>query len=117
MKTTTLTNEEFSKRGIDGEVFILNACRYFYDATHINPFRCNDFPLVNDWKYFDGKTIFEIEEPKPIMERRWKWRKDDIGYTNESGNYMADTFIGLHQYINNDWYKVEDLYIDVEVKQ
>ncbi|MDQ1264560.1 MAG: hypothetical protein QG559_1561 [Campylobacterota bacterium] len=116
MKTTTLTNEEFITRSMAGEVFILNGDKFYYDITKYNPFRCNTCALDILWQTFNGKTIFEIEEPKPTMERRWKWRRDSFGYTVESGSYMSDIFVGNNNYSVEGWYKVEDLYIDVEIK-
>lgn len=73
------------------------------------PFRVNNESMDYGWRHMDGKTIFEIVEPEPKIERRWKWRKDFDGYTAETPNYMADIFV-------DGYYKVEDCYIDVEVK-
>lgn len=115
MKTTTLIKEEFITRSMAGEVFILEGCRYFYAPSKENPFRVDYAAIGSSWCYMDGITLFEVEEPKPIIERRWKWRKDSDGCTIEDARYMSDEFIE-HYAIGGGWYKVEDLYIDVEIK-
>ena len=114
MKTTTLTKEEFITRSMAEEVFIYNGAKYFYDATETIPFKMNKDTLYGNWRFFDGKTVFEIEEPKSILERRWKWRKDYHMYTEES-HYLSDELAKVGEFSENGWYKVEDLYIDVEI--
>ena len=116
MEKTTLTKEEFIKRSMAGEVFIYGGDKYFYDTCENPPFRLDGDYIRSNWGYFDGKTIFEIEEPKPIIERRWRWRKDEYGRTQTS-DYVSDKYAEIHSYIFSNWYKVEDDYIDVETKQ
>lgn len=112
---TTLTKKEFITRSMEGEVFLLDGYRYFYDATKVYPFRINVNNLDESWKDFDGNILFEIEKPKPILERRWKYILHRNGYSNISLSYMSDTYAESNEYIAPKWYKIEDMFIDVEV--
>lgn len=117
MENFTLTKEEFIQRSMNGEVFIdRDGDRYFYDKTEVNPFRFNDTVLHSYWNRFNSKVLFTLEQPKPIIERRWKWRRDYEGYTTVTIDYFSDTYKDVSVYENDGWYK-SDMYIDVEIKQ
>jgi len=111
-KEFTLTKKEFIERSMKGEVFIdgFNN-RLFYDNNKENPFRYCNKALHGAWEYFDGKALFTLEKPKPIIERRWKWRLDEIGRTIES-HYLSNEYAEKYDYTG--WYKTE-LYIDVKL--
>lgn len=113
-KEFTLTKEEFIKRSMNGEVFINREDRYFYDKGEYDPFMVNNSALDGAWSNFNGKTLFTLEEPKPIIERRWRWLSDTSKYTEVSARYYSDKESTM---IGDGWYKKEDDYIDVGVKQ
>ena len=124
MEKFTLTKEEFIKRSMKGEVFIRDDVKYFYDSSYAVPFRVsrkkdNSNLAYCDWYAFNETNLFTLEQPTSIIERRWKWRFDHIqeAYTSETNGYMSDLYATTHRYIKDGWYKVEDLYIDVEVKE
>ena len=117
MQEFTLTAKEFIERSMKGEVFILKTTRgrYHYDYSKANPFRVDEDSMNYSWNHLDGIYLFTLEEPKPVIERRWKWRKDFKKYTAES-NFIPDIYADESLYKKEDWYKVEDLYIDIEIK-
>ena len=86
MKQFTLTKEEFITRSMAGEVFISveYGSRFHYDNTKTMPFRLGNDTLDQAWRRLDGYSLFTLEQPKPRIERRWKWRQDSKGYTKES---------------------------------
>lgn len=112
----TLTKDEFIVRSMAGERFRYEGRTYHYDNSFINPFRVEEYSIGAYWGYIDGKNIFEILEPEPKIERRWKWRRNSKGRTDETSSYLSDTYAESHNYEINGWYKIEDCYIDVEVK-
>lgn len=112
MKTTTLTKEEFITRSMAGEVFINNGSKLFYDPTKTNPFRIGDAGLGNSWSIFDGKTVFRVKAP---VERRWRWRRDNEGFTSESNYMTEECAVERGHTPQNGWYKVENIFIDVNV--
>jgi hypothetical protein len=119
-KEFTLTKEEFITRSMKGEAFIIcaNGERIYYDNSKVQdtPFRINELPLRATWALFDGRTLFTLEEPEPIIERRWVWLKNiAVGYTDTS-DYLSDKYAEEWDYPKNDWYKKEDEYIDVVIK-
>ena len=115
MEKFTLTKEEFITRSMEGEVFIDNCNRYFYDSSKSSPFRVNDSALAGAWSYFDGTVkIFALEQYKPKIERRWKYRRDCSGHTQETDCYYTDE--KAKSVLNSLYYKAEDCFIDVEVK-
>lgn len=97
-----------------GEVFLDGSNKIFYDASENNPFRYETHPLNGNWDLLDGKTnYFTLEQPKLKIERRWKYRRDLNGITEESPSYYSDEKSGMFK---DDWYKVEDCFIDVEIR-
>ena len=117
MEQFTLTKEEFITRSMKGEVFVSTHSdkRFYYDNKYTIPFRVNDEDLDNNWSYMDGRHPFILEQPKPKIERRWKYRKDTLKYTQETNYYYTDEEAKSSQDIS-DWYKAEDCFIDVEIK-
>ena len=114
MEPFTLTKEEFITRSMKGEVFLHSNNKMFYDASENNPFRYEKEPLNGNWDFLDGKTKrFTLEQPKPKIERRWKYRRDADGVTEESLSYYSDKSTGRFK---SDWYKADDCFIDVELK-
>ena len=116
MQQFTLTKEEFITRSMAGEVFISTHSnkRFYYDNKYTIPFRLNNEDLDNNWNYMDGRHTFILEQPKPKIERRWKWRKDNKHYTEETDCYHSDANVSHLQ--GSDWYKAEKCFIDVEIK-
>lgn len=115
MEKFTLTKEEFIARSMSGEVFIDDYNnRYFYDSAKPNPFRKGTGYLHDSWNVFDSNYEFTIEQPKPKIERRWKYRRDRDGFTQETDCYYTDE--KAKSVLNSTFYKVEDCFIDVEVK-
>lgn len=124
MKTTTLTTEEFITRSMAGERFMESGDIYYFNrntgAEDPIPFRIlwgsgSDKPIRGLWGNFDGKTIFEIVEPEPKIERRWRWRKDEPLSTIET-SYMTEEVAERYDYIKDGYYKVENCYVDVEMR-
>ena len=114
MKPFTLTKEEFITRSMAGEVFMHSNNKMFYDSSENNPFRYEMGPLNGNWDRLDGRTEqFTLEQPKLKIERRWKYRRDADGVTEESLSYYSDKISGQFK---DDWYKAEDCFIDVEIK-
>ena len=114
MEPFALTKEEFITRSMAGEVFLNGNNRLFYSVSETNPFRLNGNTLHWGWDLFDGETKkFTLEQPKPKIERRWKYRRDTDGITEESLSYYSDE---SSNYFKKDWYKAEDCFIDVEIK-
>ena len=97
-----------------GEVFINSTHKYFYDDTFENPFRISDSGMDISWEMLDSKTLFTLEEPEPITERRWKWLKDYPDYTHES-EYLNDSFASASGYAEDGYYKSE-MYRDVKIR-
>ena len=114
MKQFTLTKEEFITRSMAGEVFVYKNYRLFYDPYQIIPFRLNEEELDTCWKLFNGKELFTLEQPKPRIERRWKWRKDTSDYTEETDCYHNDA--NAISLIALGMYKAEDCFIDIEIR-
>ena len=115
MEPFALTKEEFIIRSMAGEIFICKDSTYCYDSGFIIPFRSNINTLEMGWGLFDGITKqFTLQQPKPKIERRWKWRKDNKHYTEETDCYHSDVNVSHLQ--GSDWYKAEDCFIDVEIK-
>ena len=117
MEPFTLTKEEFITRSMAGEVFISTHSdkKFFYDNKYNIPFRVNHEDLDNNWNYMDGKHTFTLEQPNPKIERRWKYRRDKIGYTEETDCYYSDE--KAKSVLNGMlYYKTEDCFIDVEIK-
>lgn len=115
MNQFTLTKEEFITRAMAGEVFLHKNNKLFYDPTKEIPFRYDIEDLDNCWSLLDGKHLFTLEQPKPCIERRWKWRKDNKEITNET-SYVSDNYATEQSYQQKGWYKAEDCFIDVEIK-
>ena len=114
MEPFALTKEEFITRSMAGEVFLYDNSRLFYSVSETNPFRLEGSPLHYNWDLLDGETKhFTLEQPKPKIERRWKYRRDTEGITEESLSYYSDKVSGQFK---DDWYKAEDCFIDVEIK-
>ena len=114
MELFALTKEEFITRSMAGEVFLDGSNKLFYDMSEDIPFRYEKEPLKGNWDLFDGETKrFTLEQPKPKIERRWKYRRDLNGITEESLSYYSDKVSGQFK---DDWYKAEDCFIDVEIK-
>lgn len=113
MQQFTLTKEEFITRTMAGDVFIHESNKLFYDSAMTNPFRYGKNPLHYNWDLFDSNNLFTLEQPKPKIERRWKYRRDTDGITEESLSYYSDE---SSNYFKKDWYKAEDCFIDVEIK-
>lgn len=116
MEKFALTKEEFIIRSMAGESFMHLGNKVFYDSSKENPFRYVNDDLNGMWCLFDGKIeVFTLKQPEPKIERRWKYRKDYDGYTEETSSYYTDekarTVLG-----DKIWRKVEDYYIDVEVR-
>ena len=99
-----------------GEVFISvdYGTRFYYDNTQTIPFRVESSPMESAWEKFDNIHLFTLEQPKPRIERRWKYRRDYIDYTEESQCYYSEKKV--KNYFLKDWYKLEDCFIDVEIK-
>ena len=118
MESFTLTKEEFITRSMAGEVFISthNSKRFYYDNKYTIPFRVNNEDLDNNWSYMDGEHLFTLEQPKPKIERRWKYLKNyRDGRTMESAQYYNDSKV--NEYLDlTKWYKAECCFIDVEIK-
>ena len=110
----TLTKKEFIKRSMKGEVFLNRGAMYFYSEEFNVPFRVDYLAIGNSWRLFDGQTLFTSEEPKPIIERRWKWLKDYDDYT-ACTNYLTDRYAIVNEYSNAGYYK-SDMFIDVEAE-
>ena len=118
MKQFTLTKEEFITRSMAGEVFLdKNLSRFYYDNSKEQPFRLNNVPLTTAWYIFNGQKLFTLEQPKPKIERRWKYRKDcKEGDTHETSIYVSDEYAKENRFLKDKWYKAEDCFIDVEIK-
>ena len=115
MELFALTKEEFITRSMAGEVFLHGNNKLFYDNSEDNPLRYEMDSLNGNWSLLDGKTkYFTLEQPKPKIERRWKYRIDKIGYTEETDCYYTDE--KAKSVLNSLYYKAEDCFIDVEVK-
>ena len=115
MEPFALTKEEFITRSMEGEVFVSNTSKFFYDTNFINPFRINEREIYSSWDLFDGETKqFTIEQPKPRIERRWKYRENRFGITQETNSYYSDEKAKTS--LTSSFYKAEDCYIDVEIK-
>ena len=54
---------------------------------------------------------------EPITERRWQWAKDRKDSTVVSDVYLTDKYANVRSYAENGWYKLEDNYMDIEVKE
>ena len=118
MEPFTLTKEEFITRSMAGEVFISthSNSRFYYDNRYTMPFRVNNADLDNSWNYMDGKYLFTLEQPKPKIERRWKYLKNNSdGRTMESAQYYSDSKVNKYLDLTK-WYKAENSFIDVEIK-
>ena len=113
MKTTTLTRKEFIERSMKGEVFSRQGTEYYYDETETIPFRFGTSPLYGCWDNFDGETEFEIVEPEPVFERRWRYVDHDINHSIETSYYYPDR----NPPRGEAWKKIEDDYIDVDMSQ
>ena len=74
-----LTKEEFIKRSMNGEVFELYDCKYFYDEKEINPFRIQEAGITESWGDFDGVNEFKVIEPKPKTKivKEWMYKNMD----------------------------------------
>lgn len=115
MEPFALTKEEFITRSMAGEVFFYNNKKVFYDSSFGNPFRYEREELNGNWDLFDGKIkIFTLGQPKPRIERRWKYRADRKDYTIETNLYYSEE--KAKSSLDSHYYKAEDCYIDVEVK-
>lgn len=114
-KKFTLSKEEFIHRSMKGEVFICADCRYFYDRNEREPFRVWVEPLKALWCNFDGTVLFTLEEPKPTIERRWRWLRHLHDYTQIPDSYYSDRYAIKH--FKEGWCKKEDDYIDVKVEK
>ena len=70
MEKLKLTNKEFIERSMNGESFVWNKFKYFYDETKDSPFRITNLEsnkessLYSAWVVFDGKNEFEVIQPK-----------------------------------------------------
>lgn len=115
MEPFALTKEEFITRSMAGEVFVYNNNKFFYNTSFTNPFRINGTGMEGSWDIFNDKTkLFTLDQSKPRIERRWKYRIDLTGVKNETVGYYSDEKARID--LNNNYYKVEDCYIDVEIK-
>ena len=68
-----LTKEEFIKRSMNGEVFELNGCKYFYNENEKNPFRFEELGMDESWGDFNGENEFTVVEPKPKTKIVKEW--------------------------------------------
>lgn len=120
MKPFKLTKEEFIKRSMAGEKFIGKVGDIFhYDGTHISPFRINQTVIGNSWNDFnnDSDALFTLVQPEPVIERRYKWFKnEEDGETHET-SFMSDDCAIRNNCLVNGWCKDENLFRDVEIKQ
>ena len=118
MEPFALTKEEFITRSMQGEVFISveYGTRFYFDPKYSIPFRVEESPLEEGWNLINSTNLFTVEPPKPKIERRWKYLKNNRdGRTMESAQYYSDSKV--HEYLDlTKWYKAEDCFIDVELK-
>jgi len=113
-KTFTLNKRQFIERAMNGEVFLHDGIRLFYDKEKHTPFRSGSSMLAGNWGLFNGEYPFTLEEPEPVMERRYIWRIDRTHHTVDS-HYMTDACAASGSYVEDGWYKT-NIYIDVEIK-
>ena len=62
------------------------------------------------------EELFRRPKPKPKIERRWRYAKDEEGCTLTTSNYVADSLAEEYGYCEDGWYKLENDYIDVKVE-
>ena len=93
-----LTKEEFIKRSMNGEVFELYDCKYFYDKDESNPFRLDGVDLINNWSQFDGVNKFKVVKPKAKTKIVKEW--------------MHKSAVG-----DNLWFIIDKLMTDEEAKR
>ena len=71
--------------------------------------------LKSDANAYDSFHCSEIK-PEPIIERRWQWAKNHANGTTELRNgYISNDYV-MELSIADGWYKLENNYIDVELK-
>ena len=110
-KKFMLTKEDFIERSMDGDEFMFEKRRYFYDEDEgINPFRVGDSGLDTSWNIFNGENLFELVEE---TELRYRYRKDTNKMTVFSEGYMTDESAEEYGYTKDEWYKAEDDFIEV----
>ena len=64
-----------------------------------------------EFKTFKWNSMEELPKPK---ERRYRWLLDREGYTQPSLNFMSDEYAEANGYQEDDWYKDEDDFIEVQ---
>ncbi len=72
------------------------------------------------WKDCDIPSWYKGVEyrvkPKSKVERRWRYAKDEDGYTITASSYVSDRYAKGARHLECGWYKLENDYIDVEVE-
>jgi len=105
------SKEEFINRVMKGEKFkASNGDILYYSEAYNNPFRHGDASMEGRW-YSITTEDFEIVEPEPKIELRWRVAKNFNDLTEVTSWYYNQKYIDKYY---KGWYKFGDP-IEVEV--